>query len=121
MKKKPTFKIFNCGVYPYDILFTVGSSKEEIVSYLKRKVKYVLDEEEQKSLEIENQSGRTVRLKNNAMIVWVKTPYLPVIVHELFHVVEMTMLKIHLPLNDDTSEPFAYLMEYLTRQIWTKK
>lgn len=113
---KPKFKILDCGVYPYDVLFAVGASEEEVTKYLKAKCKYKLDDEERGHLRFSGKGGRTVRFKNNALLIWVKTDYLPVIAHEIFHGVELLMEKINTPLNESTSEPYAYLIEYLWKQ-----
>lgn len=121
MSKKIT--ILNCGVYPYDVLFCVGSTEKEVTSYLKNRCKYELDDEEISFLQFKNRGGRTVRLRNGAIVLWVRSEYIPIVAHEVFHTVELVMEKIKSPLNEQTSEPYAYFIEYLFKQtvIFLKK
>lgn len=115
---KPFFKIIDAGIYPFDILYTYASSKEEIKKYLKEKYKYVVTESDDESLTFGSNLGRTVRLDNNAFILWQKQESFYNLAHEIFHLTEMIMELIQTtPLNQDTSEPYAYLHEYLWRQI----
>ncbi len=116
-KQKPIFKIINARTYPYDILFTVSSSEEQIIKYLYAEIGYKMDDEEKKHIDIKYKAGRTVRLKNNAIILWTRTNDISVIGHEIFHVVELLMERINTPLNEYTSEPYAYLIEYLWKQV----
>lgn len=116
-KSKAIFKIIKGGVYPYDVLFTVGTTKEEIVKYIQNKLTYKLDTEEIEFINVSNKSGRVVRFKNNALLLWVRNDDVPVLGHEIFHVVELIMEKINSPLTSSTAEPYAYLIEYYWRQI----
>ena len=43
---------------------------------------------------------------------------LAVIQHEIFHIVDFLLQFIDTPLTDDTSEVYAYLIEYYTREIY---
>ena len=115
--KKPLFKTLKAGVYPYDVLFTIGSTEEQIIKYIENNCGYKLDSEEKKYIDVKNKGGKTIRFKNNALFIWVKTDYIPIIAHEIFHAVELLMEKIDTPLNSDTSEPYAYLIEYFWREI----
>lgn len=38
--------------------------------------------------------------------------------HEIFHTVGFLMSEINTPLNDDTQEVYAYLIQYLTEKIY---
>lgn len=109
--------VIDLVVYPYDVLFTVGTTEVEVVDYLQNKCNYNLDDQEKAFLGFEGKQGRTVRLKNNALILWVKDYNIPTLGHEIFHVVELLMEKINVPLNEQTSETYAYLIEYLWREV----
>lgn len=111
------FKVIHAGVYPFDILFTIGTTEDEIVKHLTKKCSYNLDKEEIEHIAVTAKSGRTVQFKNGALLLWVKNDSWSILSHEIFHAVELIMLKINTPLNEHTSEPYAYLIEYLTRQI----
>lgn len=109
--------MINKSVYPYDMLFTIGSTEKEIINYIEKRCKYKLDDEEKRFINIAGKGGRTVRFKNNAMLIWVHTDYIPVIGHEIFHAVELLMEKINAKLTEETSEPYAYMIEYLWKEI----
>lgn len=117
VENAPKFKILDAGVYPFDILFTIGSSEEEVVKYLEKKCNYILDAEERAAINFKGRGGRTVRFKGNTMLLWVRKDSTPVVAHEVFHVVELIMDIINTPLNENTSEPYAYLTEYLWKHI----
>lgn len=116
-KEKPIFKVIDAGIFPFDILFTIGSTEEEIIKYLENKCNYKLDDQEKKHIDIKGKGGRTVRFKNNSLLCWTKKKHIPIIAHEVFHVAELVMGITRTPLNDDTSESYAYLIEFLWRQI----
>lgn len=40
--------------------------------------------------------------------------------HEIFHIVAFIMEKITMPLTDESSEAYAYLIQYLTKKIYDK-
>lgn len=115
--KKPTFIIIKSDPYPYDVLFTIGSTEEQIIKYIENRCHYKLDAEEKKYIDIKGKQGRVVRFKNNALFLWVKSDYIPTLGHEIFHVVELLMDKINTPLNESTGEVYAYLIEYYWKQV----
>lgn len=119
MKKKSykKTKIIHSGVYPYDILYTVGTTEKEVAEYLHKKCSYRLSEDDIKVMNFKGCKGKTIRLENNAYILWTKDSGLPVLGHEIFHVAELIMEKINVPLNEHTSEPYAYLIEHLWREV----
>lgn len=118
MKKlKPYFKKLDCGIYPFDVLFTVGSTEKEVINYLDKTYNYKLDEEETNALNLASKSGRSLMFKNQSMLLWVSSDYLPLIAHEVTHIVEFLMEIIKTPINENTSEPVAYLTEYIWKQI----
>lgn len=117
IKAKPIFKTLDAGMYPIDILFTIGTTEAQVIKYIRNRCKYDLDDEELIPINFRGKGGKTIRFKNNAILVWVKNPGLPVIGHEIFHVVEYVMDTIGSPINSDTGEPCAYLTENIWRQI----
>lgn len=116
-KKKPVFKLINLKIYPWDILYTVGSTEEEVVSYLRDEFNYHMDEEEKNHLDFGKKTGRTVRLKNRSIVMWVKQDSIPVLGHEIFHAVELLFEMIQIPINENTSEAWAYLIEYVWKEV----
>lgn len=120
-KDRVIFKLLDGGIFGFDFLFTVGSSEKEIIKYIKNKLDYELDEEEIKHIDIDGKSGRTVRFKNGATLIWVKHDYIPIIAHEINHAVEFTLNTVGILLNDDTSEVYTYFAEHLWRQLCQDK
>ena len=117
-KVNKIFKVVDSVIYPCDILFTVGTTKDEVISYLKDNCNYPLDAEETEKFNLSgNKKGYTIQLKNRAIVLWVENDSLPIIAHKVYHVVEFTMEFIKTPMNEATSEPCAYFTEYLFRQI----
>ncbi len=117
VEKPLRFTVLDMGVYPFDVLFTIGTTEEEVIEHMKTECSYELDEEERAAVNLKNKGGRTVVFKNGALLLWVKKGFVPVIAHEVYHVVELMMETIKTPQNEHTSEPCAYLTEYLWRQI----
>lgn len=113
---KPIFKVIQLGVYPFDVLFTIGTTEDQVMKYLEKKCNYRLDSEEKGFLRFTGKSGRTVRFKGNQLLCWSRNPHIPIIAHEIFHVAELVMEKINAPLNEQTSEPYAYLIEHIWRE-----
>ena len=118
-KRKPYFRHLNCGVYPYDILFTIGTTKEEVEKYIIEKCDYQLDEEEKVEIRFSG-GGRFVRLKSGAMVLWVRTNTVDIIAHEVFHATCSIMDSIGASLTDSSEESYAYLTEYIWKQILKK-
>ncbi len=122
MKKERTyFKVLDGGIFKFDFLFTIGSTEKEIIKYIKNKFDYELDDEEIKHIDIEGKGGRTVRFKSGAVLIWVKTDFIPIIAHEINHAVEFTLEAVSIPHNDDTSEVYTYFAEHLWRQLCEDK
>lgn len=57
--------------------------------------------------------GRTWNLGGGGSLIWMRKPDPALLVHELAHAAFNLMEAKCTPLNSDTEEPFAYLMEYL--------
>lgn len=115
-KKKLFFRTITGGTFPFDILFTIGTTEQEVIEYITKNCGYNLDDEEKKMIQFRG-TGRTIHFKNNSLLLWVKRAYIPVLAHEVFHVVELLLSNIYTPLKEETSETYAYLTEYIWKQI----
>ena len=121
---KKRFFLLKGIIYPYDTVVCLGVSKEEILQYMEKNYIDSLTSEDKDALEMPlNTKGRTLRLKNNAYILWTK--YFPVNVehfetlnHEIFHTSDMMLRKAGLSLSDDSDEAWAYMIGWMTREIY---
>lgn len=61
-----------------------------------------------------------------ALVLWMREPWkknpdpdwIGTLSHEIFHIVEMMFDRIGIPLSIDTSEAYAYAIEYVTKRIY---
>lgn len=69
--------------------------------------------------------GMYIRLKRNQPVIRLRdypitvTDY-GVLQHEIFHAVDQILKYIGITLSDDSDEAYAYLIEYVTREIYKK-
>lgn len=134
MKNKTSMKgkvfLINCGTYPFDVLVSVGQTDDE---FRKSLPKYVPPcalkelEEDPDILKFENKTvqGRTIYFANGYLIIRLKhypktTSHQSHLAHEVFHAVEFLFIHINMPLTKASSEAYAYLIGYLTKQIYEK-
>lgn len=115
---KKVFKIISWELYPLDVIFTLGTTTEEIINYIGKKTTYKLDDEEKKFLDVEGRLGRTVMLKGGPTVLWVKYNDGGTITHEVFHAVCFLFDKIGIKFdNNIDDEAWAYAIEFLVRKI----
>ena len=119
MKKHSKQFVISWAVYPFDVAVFLGSTKEQVWAFLKKR-KVELTEELKKEVQMFGR-GRTVMLPSGQTILWIN--YLPnqvtgVLAHEIYHAVYFLFDKIGIPANAD--EAWAYAMEYLTNEIRKK-
>jgi hypothetical protein len=116
-KKQKVLKVIDWAIYPFDVLFTYGTTEKEIIRFIEKM--YDLDEEEKSYLNFQGKSGRTVMLKGGQTIMWVNNPKnYAIINHEIFHAVTFLFNKIGIVLSESSDEAWAYAIEYLTRKIY---
>ena len=58
---------------------------------------------------------------NEVCFIWVKTKRVSFIAHEVFHAVSYVLRHKGVPLSDNTDEVYAYLTEFLVREIIKKR
>jgi len=67
-----------------------------------------------------NHPGYTVLTPNGSVVVFIEDDTnIPMFVHELFHAVEFILQRVDIQLTKDTSEVYAYLLQYMVEQIMT--
>lgn len=121
-------KIIPIGLYPFDLMISFNETDKQVRKALKR---YNITPEKSNEEtvfemeEIKKKVGRMVMFTGRQTIVRLNfMPHLKnsfemgLLQHEIFHTVGFFMSEIHTPLNDDTHEVYAYLVQYLTEQIY---
>lgn len=124
-------KIFTIdhGTYPFDVVFALNKTTEEIRKYLRRQYGLELTKEEIERLECPGR-GRTVLLEGNQTILRVMTDtshkkdswsFYALLFHEIFHAVEFLFFKAGIEHHPQySSEAYAYQIQYLTENILSK-
>lgn len=122
-KKQQSNFIIPLVVYPFDVMVSIDQTDEELI---KECSKYSLTKKDLKkagALALVNEEGRCVIFKRNQMLIRIRkfepTPrWYGTLQHEIFHCVEFLMYKLRVNLTPHSDEPYAYLIGYLTEEIY---
>lgn len=122
--KKINYKCFlvKDDVYNRQTLFFIGSDITDFENQFKLQFDVSeLPDKEMYSAFFENHTnrGRTI-FTNNICVVLLKDMDLPYLVHELFHAVEYHFEKIGIKHGEDSSESWAYYIQFLMEQFILK-
>ena len=123
LKPKIKFRIIDYRVYPFEVLVSFHDTFQELESVLKNKLPG--DIHDGIDLFKTTNLAKTVMLSNGTTCIWF-TPKLRkgglwshgVISHEVFHAVDMLLTKIGMTLTNESDEAYAYLIQYLTNEIY---
>ena len=94
------------------------ATHEEVLKKI-RKTGYKLNQEEINALKRDS-AGRTTMLMGGQVIIQLANypkPGSPVLAHEVFHTVFAIMDRIGIPLSNDSDEAYAYLVQFLTKEL----
>lgn len=112
-------KIIDLHIYPNKVYYFQEESYATIVD--------VLDNEDiphdgilEDICTDESYGGYTIEF-GSAIVVIAKSDLIHEITHELFHVVEKVMEYVGIKHCDESSEAFAYLLTYLTKEVCESK
>lgn len=119
-------KIIPIGLYPFDLMLSFNETDKEVKKALKH---YGITDGDEILFDMDKikdrKQGRTVLFTTHQSII--RLNYMPelnnpekmsMLQHEIFHTVGFFMSRINTPLTDDTHEVYAYLVQYLTEQIY---
>ncbi len=113
--------VVNLQVYPFDILVWFGST-DSMGKWLK---KYLAKEDVEALLSHEFRKGKCAMLPTGQTVLWL--PRVPqdagdmaTLSHEIFHAVCFILDKIGMRLDDSSEEAYAYLIQYVSKQIYQK-
>lgn len=122
--KKLAFTL-DLRVYPFDLRFSFGESDEELLKWLKKtKVK----KEDHEICKYENDScrARCVMFENGASLIRMRSipddsDEYATLQHEITHYVMFLLFnKLNTPHNMETTEMYAYLTAYITKEVYNK-
>jgi len=123
MKRLPsTHFIFNCEVYPFDIIVSVNQTDDELKEWLP---KTGLTKKDMKAVTKLGPSvtGKCVMYKDTRTVIRIlqheDSPIEFVIAHEIFHAAALIMDTVGIRLDEQTnSEAYAYLIGYITKEFY---
>lgn len=107
-------------VYPFDVMVSIAESDDVLFDKLKTKGIDITGIDFSHS---SSQKGRTIIFRSNQTLIRIyklgETPeFYGTLAHEIFHAVEFIAEKIGLKLTDDSDEAYAYLIGYITTEIY---
>lgn len=122
-KRNPQGKFFllHATVYPYDVLYCIGATNDEILNKLQGDYDMKLTTEDIDAIQ-KNLAGKSLKLTSGAFILSLteepKTPAtIAVLSHEIRHISEMMMYRAGIRyVFGESDEAFAYLHEHLEEQ-----
>lgn len=115
MKK---YQVIRLVVFPYDILVASNTSVVAVKKYLDNKFDIKLSDE---AVEILSSSGigHTLRLEDKQTLIYFpSTPDVGLVAHEVYHAVYLILQTMGITPSDDSDEIYAYLIEYIMREIY---
>jgi hypothetical protein len=124
MKKKPSNFIIPYQIYPIDLMVSVGEDYNVLYKILEKHLpKEYHSEIDLCRFESENVLARVVMFTNNASLIRIRRkPKTPLdygtLQHEIFHAVEYMMNRIGVKHTVECGEAYAYMIGYLTEQIY---
>ncbi|HMT01783.1 MAG TPA: hypothetical protein PKD00_00495 [Burkholderiales bacterium] len=115
-------QIIDCVIYPFSIIVFYGNDKSLLSKKLK---KYLFKEDIEYLKTIEFHRGKSIMFTSGQTLLWLKEEpnnpeTLAILNHEIFHCVCFIMEKVGIKFSDDSDEAFAYLIEYVSKQIYKK-
>lgn len=113
--------IIDLVVYPFDFMVSVAQTDAELKKALR---KYNITDPT--GIErINNEEAKCVNFEGNQTLIrlykYPKTAFdYGNLQHEIFHGVQFLFFKINLPLTVESGEAYAYLIDYLTTEIYKR-
>jgi hypothetical protein len=121
-------KIIPIGLYPFDLMLSFNETDKQVKKALK---KFNITPENSTETTLWDMDKTKTKVGRMVMFIGKQTilrlnfvpklsdPFeMSLLQHEIFHVVGFMMSEINTPLNNDTYEAYAYLVQYLTEQIY---
>lgn len=108
-------------IYPFDIMFSFGETDIQLYSKLKREGITDFSDCDIGGIT----KARTVMFKEGPTLIRMRhIPKSPEdfghLQHEIFHAVDFLFMRISIELCDKSGEAYAYLIQYLTEQVYKR-
>ncbi len=123
-------KIIPIGLYPFDLMISFNESDKAVKKALKKfnitpknateTTVFDMDKSKKKTGRMVMFIGKQSIIRLNFMPKLTDPFEMGLLQHEIFHTVGFFMSEIQTPLVDDTHEAYAYLIQYLTKKIYTE-
>jgi hypothetical protein len=109
--------IIDCIVYPFDV-FVSFQNYDDFEHTLKK----ILPKDIHSEIEVfkGNYTARTLKFSNGALAIRFTTKDHGLLAHEVFHATDLLMENIGMKLSRDSDEAYAYLIQYITVEIYDK-
>jgi hypothetical protein len=121
--KRPSCIQIDLQIYPYYVLVFFGEDDEEVKNVLKEKL-VNFESVDPDTYTLDNRSG-TASFYRSSSYLFIRCKEYPdrpfyqgTLAHEIFHVVTFLANEIGLSLNDGSDEAYAYLIGYITREVY---
>ena len=119
------FERIQLGTYPFDMLYTVGTTNEEIIAYLRKSGVELSDEDIGNIREHVLRSGWTMALSCGGFVLWLrkapKTAYThAVLAHEAFHITSFLFSRVNIEHSMASDEAWAYQIEFIVNSLVDK-
>jgi hypothetical protein len=124
-KNKSINFVIDYAVYPFELMVSFGEDIEIFKKRLRAKLPEDIRHEIDSEFGVDLCSGRTVMFSGGMTAMWfreypLKASQYALIAHEVFHAVDFLFQRINIKLSDDSNEAYAYLIQYITEQIYRK-
>jgi len=133
-KNKNSIKRLNTiipiGIYPFDLMLSFNQSDKQVKKALKKfnitpensteNTVFNMDSSKTKCGRMVMFIGKQTIIRLNFMPKLSNSFEMALLQHEIFHAVGFFMAEINTPLNNDTHEVYAYLVQYLTEKIYNE-
>jgi hypothetical protein len=121
-------KIIPIGIYPFDLMISFNESDKAVKKALKKfnitpknateTTVFNIDKSKTKIGRMVMFIGKQTIIRLNFMPKLSDPFEMALLQHEIFHAVGFFMAEINTPLTNKTHEVYAYLIQYLTEQIY---
>ena len=114
--------IIDCHIYPFQILVYFGQNKKPLYNELSKTLPKS-DVDTLKTFEFE--VGKSVMFPTGQTLLWLdekpnSVNGLAILNHEIFHCACFILERVGIDYSETTNEAYAYLIEYLTKQIYNE-
>lgn len=114
--------IIDCQVYPFQILVYFGQDKKPLYKELKKRLpKSAIDTLKTFDFKV----GKSVMFPTGQTLLWLNekpnsVSGLATLNHEIFHCACFILERVGIVYSESSDEAYAYLIEYLTKQIYNE-